>query len=345
MVNKKRAFCFKSGKKEEQQRVTCIPVVTANESRSRNRIAIRLFLLFFCTHAAGVVAADLSKEQLFHKEAYTALNEIYNFRFSAADSIITKVKHDYPDAAGTYLLAANYYWWQTITGNDSKYNSANFLLYLDKAKASVAKARSKGVYSNEDLYSIISIYAFKARYEAMHASYIPAISAVNNCVGALKKSFGKEPAYEPFYLTSGLYKYMIFNTNENHPLLRPYTMFLPDGSKVEGLSMLEKTAKSKDPVLSTEANYFLFKIYFEQEKNGPKARMHISWLTDSYPTNLLYQYFYFSYLLKYGSIQEIKDKMTTVKVMCGANKEITEQQRSYFIGLMDKEFKKSNVKH
>ena len=304
----------------------------------RDVIFVFCFLFFVLPIGRNVNAADVSRTQKFRNDAYIAFNAIYHFKFASADSLITKIKYDYPEMCGSYLLAANYYWWEIITGNDSKINRAQFLLNLDVANKKTAKIYASS--TNEEIYSIINIYAFRARYEAMHDNYISALTNINSCVGVLKKSFGKELVYEPFNLTSGIYNYTICKTNEDHILLRPYTLFLPSGNKTTGLAMLEKTAHSKDPVLSTEANYFLFKIYIDDEKEFPKAGVHINWLIENYPSNLLYQYFYITFLLKSGRLQDAQKRFPLITTLAASNPEITEMQRRYFLDLISKELKK-----
>lgn len=304
------------------------------------REVLILFFIFLISN--NVNAADNPRTQKFRNDAYIAFNAIYNFKFVTADSVITKMKRDYPEMCGSYLLASNYYWWEIITGNDSKINRVNFLLNLDLANKRTAKITSTS--TNEEIYSIINIYAFRARYEAMHSNYIQALTNINSCVGVLKKSFGKESLYEPFNLTSGIYNYTICKTNEDHLLLRPYTMFLPAGNKTTGLTMLEKTAHSKDPVLCTEAHYFLFKIYIDDDNEFLKAGSHINWLIENYPSNLLYQYFYVTFLLKTGKLQEALNRLSLIRTIAGSNPEIMENQRTYFVDLVSKEIEKAMKK-
>jgi len=277
----------------------------------------------------------------FKADVYKGFIAIYNFQFQKADSIIAVVKKENPNNAGSYLMSANFYWWKIISGDDSKENRSAYLKSLDQAKLIVGKRKS--TLSDDDNYCLISIYAYRARFEAMNKNYIQALSSINSCVASIKQSFNKEDRYEPFYLTTGLYNYMIAQVNHKHPILYPYTVFLPDGDKKKGLSMLQKTASSTDPLLSTEAMYFLMKINLEEENNYTNAVSYGMHLANGFPANLLYRFYYLKSLLAAGNKEEALRQYKIISTFSTNNDELDTHQRVYFIGLSKQCLKDSNV--
>jgi hypothetical protein len=292
---------------------------------------VLLFSSFYPEPAESKLKADV----------YKGFIAIYNFQFQKADSIITVVKRENPNNAGSYLMSANYYWWKIISGDDTKENRSEYLKSLDQAKAIVGKRKS--TLSDDDNYCLISIYAYRARFEAMNKNYIQALSSINNCVASIKQSFNKEDRYEPFYLTTGLYNYMIAQVNHKHPILYPYTVFLPDGDKKKGLAMLQKTAASTDPLLSTEAMYFLMKINLEEEKSYTNAVSYGQRLANGFPANLLYRFYYLKSLLAAENKEEALRQYKIISTFSASNDELDTHQRVYFVGLSRQCLKDSGV--
>ncbi len=283
------------------------------------------------------------EENKFKTDIYKGFIAIYNFQFQKADSILAIVKKENPNNAGSYLMVANYYWWKIISGDDTKENRKEYLKSLDMAKFIIGKRKS--MLSDDDNYCLISVYAYKARFEAMNKNYIQALSSVNNCVASIKQSFNKENRYEPFYLTTGLYNYMIAQVNHKHPILYPYTVFLPDGDKKKGLAMLQKTMDFSDPLLSTEALYFLMKINLEEENNYTKAVAFGLKLANGFPANLLYRFYYLKSLLAAGNKEEALRQYKIICTFSTSNDELNPRQRVYFIELASKCLNDLNVKH
>ena len=93
---------------------------------------VLLFSSFYPDPAESKLKADV----------YKGFTAIYNFQFQKADSIITVVKRENPNNAGSYLMSANYYWWKIISGDDSKENRSEYLKSLDQAKSIVGKRKS-----------------------------------------------------------------------------------------------------------------------------------------------------------------------------------------------------------
>lgn len=308
-----------------------------------------LFLnLFFIPFLIGMSLLFSSfhpepEENKFKTDIYKGFIAIYNFQFQKADSILAIVKKENPNNAGSYLMVANYYWWKIISGDDTKENRKEYLKSLDMAKFIIGKRKS--MLSDDDNYCLISVYAYKARFEAMNKNYIQALSSVNNCVASIKQSFNKENRYEPFYLTTGLYNYMIAQVNHKHPILYPYTVFLPDGDKKKGLAMLQKTMDFSDPLLSTEALYFLMKINLEEENNYTKAVAFGLKLANGFPANLLYRFYYLKSLLAAGNKEEALRQYKIICTFSTSNDELNPRQRVYFIELASKCLNDLNVRH
>jgi hypothetical protein len=112
--------------------------------------------------------------------------------------------------------------------------------------------------------------------------------------------------------------------------------------------MLNKIAFSNDNLLSTEANYFLMKIYLEEDVNY-KESLKYGWkLVADYKPNLLYRYYYFKSLLLSGKMELALEQIRILTSESKANQELSKEQKLHFLNLVKKDladFKVKTPKH
>jgi len=293
------------------------------------------FILFIFIQS---ICASASESVDVKPQVYKAFQHIYNFEFQRADSIRQKLVKTNPFSPFTYLLNANYYWWQIIAGDDSPSNVSTYNSIVANA-VSLVNSRKNTSLSDEEAFVFINLFAFRVRLELLHYKIFSAVSKLDDCIDYFKMSLGNESRYAPFYLTSGLYNYFVSYANDNYPIVSPLFLFYPKGDVVKGISQLNTASQSKDIILNAEGNYFLMKIYFEQRKNNLIAKSYSNNLVVKYPNNLLYQYFYMSILKKSGDKTNalVQKKLLTQRAQ--SNPQISLKQKNYFINMASKEVK------
>jgi len=289
---------------------------------------IFLCFLYLFTQGLCVNLFSQSTSQGFKFKLTEGCDLIYRFNFSKADSLVNNLKLTHNNEPETYLLSANYYWWQIISGEDNPKNRKNYILNLE-----IASQKIKDKNEDEKLYALINIYAFKARIEGLNKNYLRAFSHINQSIDNIEKSFGREEKFEYFYLTSGLYNYYGATAEKHYPVLIPYLAFLPKSNKEKGLGYLNKCIVSKDVILQTEGNYFLMKIFMEENKPA-KALNYADFLTGNYPSNLLYCYYRFKLFLDSNHKENAMKMLTALNVETIKNKQnLTESQQKHFLNL------------
>lgn len=305
----------------------------------------KFFLNKFLTGIPLLTAAlffptEFNAQNSYYDSVFSANEYIYKFQFQSADSSIKKLNNDHPGEYLPMLLSANYYWWQIITGHDNSETRNNYYRCLDNSLAVIKSEKQTG-YSNDSLYALITAFAYKARIHSMNYQYFPALAQLNNCIDLIKQSFGKEKEYEWFLLTSGLYNYYVEAVKKNYPFLMPYLIFLPEGNTRLGTAYLEKACASENTLLQAEAGYFLMKIYLEEEKIYPQARIYAENLIRKYPANLLYRYYMFRILLEENKGEEAARELGLLKYQAENNTQLTETQKSHFQSIAKENLKKN----
>ncbi len=274
----------------------------------------------------------------FSDSVFSSSESIYNFRFSEAEKEIAALVSTHSGDFLSHLLSANFFWWKIITGEDSDENRKNYYSELE-ISGNILNSKDR-IFSNDTLYALITNYAYKARIHSMNNQYFSALAQLNNSIDYVKQSFGKEKEYEWFYLTSGLYNYYIIATRKNYPFLIPYLIFLPDGNSETGIEFLKKANASENFLLKTEAEYFLLKLYLEEEKNYGEARKFSTFLLNKFPENLLYRYYHFKTFLMQKNISEASKELGLMKYYAEKNSQLSQNQKTHFLNIAKEDLKK-----
>ncbi len=291
-------------------------------------------LLFSFLIVTSVIAQDVRDRETIEELYHATLH----YNSARADSILKKMSNG---SAAASLAKANYYWWRIVSGDRVTENSKRYSECVDAALKQLPASKVSGL-THEELYSYIIAYAYKARLEGLSKNYIRGMVHINNCVNYIEASLGKEEKFPLFTLTSGLYHYYISTAGKTHPYLLPYLIFLPGGDEATGLKFLSSAAQNRDIALSTEANYFLMKIYLEKNELE-KALKHCKSLLAVYPENLLYMYYHFKVILEWKGEEEARPSLIRLKHAEAAHTLSGGKQSSYFYSLAKDDLKSHSI--
>ena len=299
-----------------------------------------LCLFNYCVANFSPIADSSSMEKLL-KQGY---EDIYDFKFTKADSLVVALKWKYPNEKKVFLLLANSCWWKLRSGEDNVTNRKQFLSALQSAAALLEK-RPKSELSHEELFYYIHVYSFMARLELLDDHYFKAFSLINKCSEYLFTSFGREDAYEPLFLTTGLYNYSIIAAHKKYPPLIPLLLMLPAANKSEGIKFLNRCCVSSDEILCTEGQYFLMIIYGETDINYPLSESYAEKLCNKHPSNLLYRYYFYKVLLQEDKKGLAMEQWRALYLSSTMNNQISDHQRKYFLTLAQKALEKYYLDH
>lgn len=308
-----------------------------NSCLKKSVICLLVLVLFYFELGANTNsnAALSSANQARNTKISAILLQNYNFKFNTADSLLNDYEKEVGGSSDILLARSTILWWKIISEKNSNLNST---YHKNLLAAEKTLFNEKPENENEFIYKVISLYGLGARMDGLEKNYFKAIFKINNCLKYINKSIGKEGDFVYFYLTSGLYNYYKVNSVEEYPLLVPYLTLYPDGNIQKGIEYLKIASNTNDVVLSTEANYFLMKIYLDK-KNYIEAEKYSNKLITKYPSNLLFLYYNFVLLLKQDSLYKAKVLMARIKIAGKNNSQLTELQRKYFYDMADDDIK------
>lgn len=186
----------------------------------------------------------------------------------------------------------------------------------------------------ESIFYQINIYASMARLDLLNGDHFRSIRYMRQAADKLTVSLDLTDKFTPFLLTSGLYNYIAGYGERTFPFFRIYTLRYPRGNANRGIEQLTLAANSGKPLVETEANYFLMKIFLELEKDFSAALVHASWLVERYPQNLIFLYHYYQAALQLYNYPLAKEIKNDFLLAIQENQQLNELQRIHFRVLM-----------
>lgn len=269
--------------------------------------------------------------ELFFEETMQAL---YCFDFFKADSISEVFLHRYPDHFMAYLSRANYYWWMILTNPDSVDYSTRFNENVNRS----VHFQSINCDQNPDFKTVfysISLFAISARLELMNGNYFSALRRGMRSVNYIGYSHQKADYYQGFYLTTGLYLYILDLATRRNPLLRVYNLLYLPGDKETGIEYLMRASETDHFIWNTEANYFLMRIYEGVENEPNKSLNHSQVLVSKYPDNILFRYYHLMNLVAVADLEKYHSEAQDVIDLIENHRGLSELQKMYLLGLLD----------
>ncbi len=279
-------------------------------------------------------AAYTSTSQTIEEEAGKGLNSLYHFRFAEADSIISDLEQNFPDHYLSSVVRANYFWWKMISQQQNDEVESHYLQSLMQIEDHIAFAAELDNACFDDLFYAIHLYAFRARLDLMNGDYIQALRHLNQSIGYIRKTLGKEHQHQAFMLTSGLYNYLADYGRREYPFLGLYTLMYPEGDMEKGLFQLKQAAAGEEWIVNTEANYFLMKIFFELEDKPGQALEYATLLVNQYPDNLIFMYYYHQIAAGLELQAETEKSRADYFKALKNNKQLSRLQLLYFDNLL-----------
>lgn len=213
--------------------------------------------------------------------------DIYNFEFDSAYYKIEQAKIEKGYASWYFFAASNVELWRMFAGELTSKAEKPYKTNLHKLLKSCDSLKDE----KEQRFLRIMHYTYRTRLSMTNKDYISAFKAISKYYDLLEPTFEVDD-YPPYALIDGLYFYLYDYARDKYFLLRPFLAFYKKGDADRGLKYLKKAAKCPHQVISTEASYFLMKIYFDLEENPVKALPYATKLYNEFPGNFIFNFYY-----------------------------------------------------
>ena len=251
-------------------------------------------------------AQDLIKDQPAQKNALEALNHIYSWEFDQAREKIAILKPKYANHPAYYLLKALVLHWKYMPLEKSHSQYAAYGQLLDRCTQLAEARQKKDKNELEGLFFKLMPNGLRALAEVETGSLRRAVGYGRKAYGAVKRGFKLKHQFSEFYFSTGLYRYYAKQFPQSRPIIKPFMIFFPAGSKAKGLQNLQM-ATQKALFTRQEAWVFLGDIYLRYESNLYQASLAFGQLLQQFPNNPFFALKYAECLVHLGRYYEAQN--------------------------------------
>ncbi|TAD97791.1 MAG: tol-pal system protein YbgF [Bacteroidetes bacterium] len=239
-------------------------------------------------------------------ECTEGVNALYNYQFDKAKSQFLWLRQYYRRHPLPYFLLGLAEWWK-IVPNIEKITSYDkkFLAYMDTAIAFGKEMYEKNPKNVEASFFLAAAYGFKGRLYGERKQWTKATFVGKKALEYMKLASDQNELSPELLFGDGLYNYFAIWVPENYPMLKPVLFFFKKGNKKLGIEQLETVIKNAF-YTRTEAQYFLMRIYANDENEQVKAFQISKFLYQTYPNNPYFHRFYARMLYTQGYFTELE---------------------------------------
>ncbi len=233
-----------------------------------------------------VLSASLgfARGKEFDSTVANGIRQIYNIKFTEAETTFRKLMADYPnEPAGRFFLAM-VDWWKILLDLDVETYDDIFYQKLEDVIYFCDKILDEDKNDVEALFFKGGSIGFRGRLRAIRESWIKAADDGREALPIVEHASKLDPNNLDVQLGFGIYNYYASVIPDKYPMVKPLMLFFPSGNKAKGLEQLYNTAMN-GKYAKYEARYFLMTLYYQFENNPYKADEFAKMLCEDFPDN------------------------------------------------------------
>ncbi len=243
-------------------------------------------------------------------EATEALNSMYNFKFDVAETKFQEILRRYPEHPLPYYIIGLSNWWKMMPyGEDDpklKIHEPEFDKYMDLSIDKAEKLLSKSEDNIEAIFFLCAAHALIARHYAENGQEMRSLNNTRKAFHYFKRLNDKKDLSPEFLFFSALFNYYAAWFKGEYKMMSPVLSLFPEGDKTLGIKQLKEVSYNAFWT-RTEAQYFLMRIYYNEEENEKSALAFSEYLAKTFPDNPYFQRIYARICYTLGQWKECKE--------------------------------------
>ena len=279
----------------------------------KNAFYILTFLIslpLFAQKPDSVSTGSFMQDESVQIEATEAMNNMYNFKFDLAEAKFQEMIQKYPDHPLPYYLVGLSNWWRMMPYIEDDPILKQYEPLFDKYMELSIKKAEKLYKKNEDnveaSFFLCAAHGLMARHYAENGQEMRSLNNTRKAFSYFKKLNDNNELSPEFLFGTALFNYYAAWFRSEYPILKPVLAFFPKGDKALGIKQL-KEVYSYAFWTRTEAQYFLMRIYYNEEDDERSALEYAEYLARTYPDNAYFQRIYSRICYTLGKWKECKE--------------------------------------
>ncbi len=295
-----------------------------------------LLVILFCS-TFKLTAQTLPNAE-FDAKTKKGIEHVYNLEFENAEKQFKELIQMQPNHPAGHFFLAMVTWWRILVDIDNEQYDDQFYDSLDNVVDLCDEILDKNENDVTALFFKGGAIGFKGRLKAHRSSWFDAANAGRKALPIVQEASELDPNNFDILLGSGIYNYYAEVIPNEYPFVKPLLLFVPPGDKAKGIQQIN-TASKKGKYANIESTYFLMQIYYQFEKDYPKALELASKLHTRFPNNMLFHKYLGRCYVVMANWAKVDEVFGEIVERCkrnqrgyGAN---VEREAEYYLGMYD----------
>ncbi|MEK7250013.1 MAG: hypothetical protein AAB209_06260, partial [Bacteroidota bacterium] len=274
----------------------------------------------------------------FDAKTKKGIEYVYNLEFENAEKQFKELIQMQPNhPAGNFFLAM-VTWWRILVDIDNEQYDDQFYDSLDSVVDMCDEILDKNENDVTALFFKGGAIGFKGRLKAHRSSWFDAANAGRKALPIVQEASELDPNNFDILLGSGIYNYYAEVIPNEYPFVKPLLLFVPPGDKAKGIQQIN-TASEKGKYANIESTYFLMQIYYQFEKDYPKALELATKLHTRFPNNMLFHKYLGRCYVVMANWAKVSEVFGEIVERCKRNQRgyggNVEREGEYYLGMYD----------
>lgn len=274
----------------------------------------------------------------FDEKTRKGIEYIYNLEFENAEKVFQELVKAHPRHPAGHFFLAMVTWWRILIDIDDEQYDEKFYDALDDVVDLCDELLEENENDVTALFFKGGAIGFKGRLKAHRSSWFDAANAGRKALPIVREASALDPNNSDILLGTGIYNYYAEVIPNEYPFVKPLLLFVPPGDKTKGIQQI-KTAAEKGKYANIESTYFLMQIYYQFEKDYPKALALAQNLHSRFPNNMLFHKYLGRCYVVLGNWEDAKKVFGEIAARCKRNQRgygpLVEREAEYYLGMYD----------
>jgi len=256
---------------------------------------------------------------------------LYNYKFLSADSILKDMSDQKISSQITGILQISLSWWQIISGENTQDKIDSLFKRIDSNIALIEYKTQKSELSQDEILQLIVLYSYKSRLHNYQNNRLASFSAFKQSFNYFEKLIPFDSGNCDMYnFIAGMYYALGGHLHQQFSPVFILGLNRNYADTAKGYKLLKLCTLSQNKQIRTESIYFLMKLYFEAQDDPEVASTYSGQLVDQFPDNLVFRFNYVLMLYTLGKYNAAESAYQKLLKRSQMNLQLTTRQKQHF---------------
>ena len=200
-------------------------------------------------------STSILDDPFVRKQGKRGVDLLYNMQFEEAQKVFDRIGRRYPEhPVGPFLKGLNIWWNHIMLDLEDPSHDDEFYAAMDRVIERCDRMLERDSDALDALFLKGAALGFRARLASNRSSWLQAIMDGKRAISYVRRAGERAPNDPDYIFGKGMYDYYAAILPEHYSAAKAVTLFLPDGSREEGLDVeLDVVTTEDGPIVPVRA--------------------------------------------------------------------------------------------